>query len=144
MGVVLSEYFKLVPSIFKIEDKLRLPSATKQVIKSIVCQFSDSEVLQCFAKSPTFSEWIKQYYTFHETGQLLSGFRGQSLEADCLAIFLHKDQFEAIARKYGLTHAIGEHCHTVIHETTHLQSYQGIGAQAWDSFNQWEFPFMRD
>jgi len=133
---ILSTYYQKLPSTYTKEAKETLLPTTIDLLRRIVLELNDTEALEEFSKSASFSEWIKQYYSFIEDGSLYSGFRGKSLSKDSDAIYLHKNSFWKIADILGFDKAIQSHTHTVIHEVMHLHSWQGEGANTFTKFSE--------
>jgi len=94
---------------------------------------TDSEVESSFCKSSSLKEFRRQYFTFHEDGKVLSGFRGVSLShtSDAMSVFISKDSYLGSAGRHGYEAAKAMHCHIIIHEFMHLQSNRGKGALYW-------------
>eukprot|EP01126_Amoeba_proteus_P015821 TRINITY_DN1716_c0_g1_i7.p1 TRINITY_DN1716_c0_g1~~TRINITY_DN1716_c0_g1_i7.p1 ORF type:complete len:241 (-),score=35.98 TRINITY_DN1716_c0_g1_i7:761-1483(-) len=102
----LASYFQMVPSTILASSRSQLVTTTVKLIKWIVISLDDNEVSESITKSGSFECWLFQFYTFHEDGKLLSGFRGKSCDpySNNLAIYLNRDTFSAVTQETGLVY----------------------------------------
>eukprot|EP01125_Pyxidicula_operculata_P017950 TRINITY_DN6346_c0_g1_i2.p1 TRINITY_DN6346_c0_g1~~TRINITY_DN6346_c0_g1_i2.p1 ORF type:complete len:239 (-),score=33.07 TRINITY_DN6346_c0_g1_i2:556-1272(-) len=128
---LLSNYLQTLPNTFSVENKKKLVPVTTQLIRDLILNISDTDI-KSFNQSDEFKEWIKNYYSFVEDGQIYSGFRGKSLSGEQNVIYIHKDAYWNNVDQFGEEKAIKYHCHTVIHEIMHLHSFNGEGVNTWD------------
>eukprot|EP01127_Copromyxa_protea_P016705 TRINITY_DN5006_c0_g1_i2.p1 TRINITY_DN5006_c0_g1~~TRINITY_DN5006_c0_g1_i2.p1 ORF type:complete len:313 (+),score=47.80 TRINITY_DN5006_c0_g1_i2:240-1178(+) len=134
---ILESYFVEIPSTFLATVKPKLLPETVKVIKLMANSLTDDEAQQDFSRSSDLTEWLQLYYTYHEDGGIISGFRGVSLEqnsSSSRAVFFNKASFRNDVEQLGMKKAKSGHIHLVIHELMHLQSYMAKGAITWDYF----------